>query len=109
VEPPPAPRLTPLDPPRPQPRAEAERENRQSVLYLRKSVFDPDALFNRLEPRLRFLWTRAFVVASAALIVAAALVSWTNGRELLMDFPLAWAGRWEVLLLAWLTLVLSTT
>src|SRR5207247_7604215 len=59
-----APRLESPAAPSPQPRAPAERENRQSILYWRKSVFDPDPLFDRLEPRLRFLWTRAFVVAS---------------------------------------------
>jgi multidrug efflux pump subunit AcrA (membrane-fusion protein) len=92
-----------------QPAAATGPEHKQSILYWRKSVFDPDALFNRLEPRLRFLWTRTFVILSAAGIVAATMVSWLNRRELVSDLPLAWAARWEVLLVAWLTLVLATT
>src|SRR5262245_32966095 len=34
---------------------------RQSLLHWRKSLFDPDRLFTRLEPRIRFVWTRAFL------------------------------------------------
>ena len=81
----------------------------QGLLSWRINLFDPDKLFNRLEPRLRFLWTPGFVVTSAAGILAAAAISITSHRELVSDFPLAWASRWEVFLLAWLTLVLATT
>jgi multidrug resistance efflux pump len=109
VDAPPRSRPVPPDEPESRDRVQIARPARQSILYWRISLFDPDALFNRLEPRLRFLWTRAFFIASAAAIVAATAVSWLNRRELLTDAPLAWAFSWEVLVLAWLTLVLATT
>src|SRR4051794_23779343 len=38
--------------------APAPSRPRQSLLCWRASLFDPDRLFNWLEPRLRFVWTR---------------------------------------------------
>ena len=60
---------------------------RQSLLYWRKSLFDPDRLFNRLEPRLRFLWTRTFLGLSAAAILAAAWLVWAERQALVTQFP----------------------
>src|ERR1051325_5566576 len=40
---------------------------RGGPLYLRLALFDPDALFTRLERRVRFLFTPSFVVLSAAI------------------------------------------
>src|SRR5262249_36543009 len=39
--------------------------SKQSLLHWRKCLFDPDRFFNWLEPRIRFFWTRAFLVVSA--------------------------------------------
>jgi multidrug efflux pump subunit AcrA (membrane-fusion protein) len=78
----------------------------QSLLYWRASFFDPDRFFNRLEPRIRFVWTRGFALLSGLAIVAAALLLWGNWRELLTDLP--GALRWETVALAWLTLVVVT-
>ena len=72
-------------------------------------MFDPDRLFARLEPGLRVVWTRAFVIASAACIAAAFALSWLNRREIVDDFTGALVMRWETLLLAWLMLVAATT
>src|SRR5688572_16509813 len=44
------------------------RPYEQSILYWRKPVFDPDRLFDVLEPMLRFIWTRSFLVISSLLI-----------------------------------------
>ncbi|MFW6124643.1 MAG: PqqD family protein, partial [Pirellulales bacterium] len=55
----------------------APPRKRQSLLYWRKSLFDPDRLFTWLEPKIRFFWTRTFVLFSATCIVLAALVLWT--------------------------------
>src|SRR5438045_4525501 len=94
--------------PSPAPEGRAAKP-RQSLLAWRKSVFDPDRLFAALEPALRFIWTRGFVLASVAFIVAAFLISWANRAEIVGDFSWALVMRWETLLLAWLTLVLATT
>jgi multidrug resistance efflux pump len=75
---------------------------RHSLLYWRKSIFDPDRLFTRLEPRLRFFWTRSFLVLSAGCILSAAVLVWANRMELAGSFRAAL--RWETALLAWLTL-----
>ncbi|MBW3652490.1 MAG: hypothetical protein KY433_02640, partial [Actinobacteria bacterium] len=48
---------------------------RQSLLFWRKSLFDPDRLFTRLAPRLWFLWTPAFVVLSLVGVLAAAVAT----------------------------------
>lgn len=80
---------------------------RQSLLYWRKSVFDPDRFFNWLEPKIRFVWTRAFVVASALCVVAAMTVVLANRRELVTYFPQVLS--WETALLVWLALVVATT
>src|SRR5688572_26998261 len=88
----------------PQPRA---KKARQSILYWRASAFDPDRLFNWLEPKVRFVWTRAFFAASAALIATALVVSWQNRDELVSRFTQVF--EWETWLLAWLTLALVTT
>src|SRR5688572_18344496 len=80
---------------------------RQSILYWRKSAFDPDRFFNWLEPRIRFVWTRGFVIVSAACMAVALLVVLSNGHEIVSRFPQV--ARWEPWVLAWLTLVLATT
>ena len=93
---------SPAASPTPQP-----KKSGQSLLSWRKSVFDPDRLFNRLEPKLRWVWTRGFLLLSAGTILSAVLVSWLNRQELVTSFP--GMLRWETLLLAWVTLVLATT
>jgi multidrug resistance efflux pump len=95
----------PTLPPAPAPPAPAR--SRQSLLYWRKNIFDPDRLFNRLAPRLGFLWTWSFLLASGAGILLAAALAWANRHELVSSFASAW--RWETALLVWLTLVVATT
>jgi multidrug resistance efflux pump len=82
-------------------------KSRQSVLYWRKSLFDPDRLFTRLEPRIRFFWTRGFLVVSTCSILAATAVLAANRTALAETF--ADALRWESLLLVWITLLAVTT
>ncbi|HZN37052.1 MAG TPA: HlyD family efflux transporter periplasmic adaptor subunit [Pirellulaceae bacterium] len=80
---------------------------RQSILYWRTSLFDPDRFCTWLEPKIRWVWTRAFLAVSAACIVLALVVVATNGQQIVTNF--ARAFRWETLLLAWLALLLVTT
>ncbi|MCI0461479.1 MAG: HlyD family efflux transporter periplasmic adaptor subunit [Gemmataceae bacterium] len=80
---------------------------RQSILYWRVSFFDPDRLFTWLAPKLRFFWTRSFVLFSAGCILAAVVLVWLNWHEWVHTLP--GALRWETALLVWLTLMLVTT
>ncbi|MEX2114319.1 MAG: hypothetical protein WD845_14090, partial [Pirellulales bacterium] len=80
---------------------------RQSILYWRRTIFDPNGLFDWLEPRIRFFWTRAFVMLSAASIVLAVWVSWANATGMAQSFQATL--RWEAAILIWLTLLLVTT
>lgn len=73
----------------------------QSLLYWRRRLFDPDRLFNRLEPLLRWIWTPMFLALSAAGIVAAAWTAWAFHEELVGGVVRNLS--WETLVLAWLT------
>src|SRR5262245_9742980 len=66
--------------------AGVEAEPRRSLLYWRVSLFNPDRLFDRVEPRIRFFWTRGFLLLSAGCVVTAAAVAWLNRRELVGQF-----------------------
>jgi multidrug resistance efflux pump len=85
----------------------APPQRRQSLLYWRKSFFDPDRLFTWLEPKIRLVWTPAFLALTAAAVAAAAVLAFSNGGELLAHLPDAFT--WQTLVLAWLTLVVVTT
>src|SRR5262249_26194662 len=89
-----APSVTP-----PRPRA------RQSILFWRKSLFDPDRFFAWAAPKLWFLWTPAFVVLSAALIGLAAILVWTNWQELLRPFSNGLHA--QTVVLAWVVLMIT--
>jgi multidrug efflux pump subunit AcrA (membrane-fusion protein) len=78
----------------------------QRLLFWRKKFFDPDRLFGWLEPRIRFFWTRWFLVLSAACIVLAAGLIWANRAQ--MASSLAGALRWQTVLWAWLVLAAVT-
>lgn len=80
---------------------------RQSLLYCRFSVFDPDRLFNWLEPKIRWVWTPAFLAVTAIMILAAMLLMANNRHQMIAGFSQAW--RWETVILTWLTVVLATT
>ena len=105
----PPPEVVPLTVAPPAPAAPAAGPPRTSgnLLYWRVNLFDPDRLFNRLAPPLAFVWTPAFVAASALAIAAAGAVAWENRGELVTTF--AHAGRWETVLLGWLAIAFITT
>jgi putative peptide zinc metalloprotease protein len=57
---------------------------RGSLLYLRFRLFDPDRLFGRFVPRVRFCFTPHFLVLSAALILLATgitILQWSDVRQ----------------------------
>jgi multidrug efflux pump subunit AcrA (membrane-fusion protein) len=90
------------------PAAGRSRPRRASPIYsFRIPFFDPDALLSRLEPRLRFFWTRGFMIVSLLGIAAAAMLMWVDRLEMIARFPTE--IRWQMVGLAWLTLALVTT
>ncbi|HEV8603805.1 MAG TPA: efflux RND transporter periplasmic adaptor subunit [Tepidisphaeraceae bacterium] len=91
----------------PPPTPKPQRKKRQSILYWRISVFDPDRFFNWLEPKIRFIWTRTFLLLSGATILAGGFVLVANSRELVSHFP--YLMQWQTVFAAWLALVVVTT
>ena len=79
---------------------------RGSLLYLRLTAFNPDRLLNRLTGKVRFCFTKIFLLASAALIAAGVVIALANGDEMGRD--LAGLYRVETMLLAWLTIFAVT-
>ncbi len=78
-----------------------------TVLYLRLSALDPDRLLARLERRLRFCFTPAFVVASCLVILIGAGISVSNSAEILGDIIALWS--FKSLLLAWVVVTVAIT
>jgi multidrug efflux pump subunit AcrA (membrane-fusion protein) len=89
-----------------QPLPSAPPRPRQSILYWRKSLFDPDRFCTWLEPRIRFFWTKSFLLLSAGCILLAIGVVWA-GRAEAETSALA-ALRWETAVAVWLTLFVVT-
>jgi multidrug resistance efflux pump len=56
-----------------------------NLLYLRLALLDPDRLFRWLAPRVRFLFTWQFFVASAVPILLAFAVTFTHAGEIARD------------------------
>ncbi len=77
---------------------EAKRQRRprrrRSLFYLQVPLFNPDRLFDRLEPLVRFLWTPGFVAVYVAALVSAAWIVATHRAELLAHLPHLAAGGW---------------
>jgi putative peptide zinc metalloprotease protein len=77
----------------------------QNFLYFRKNLFDPNAFFNWLTPKISFFWTRGFVVLSVSLFIAAFVIAWTNRTDLFSRFESMF--DWQVLALFWTTVVIT--
>ncbi len=82
------------------------KKSRQSILYWRYNLFDPDRLFNRVEPLLRWVWTLEFFVVSCIAITAAGAELWAHRLSFLAAFPQAM--RWETFAFVWFTLIVAT-
>jgi hypothetical protein len=89
------------------PRAAPRGRVRGSLLYLRFPAFDPDRLFTRLLPLVRFCFTPWFLALSGALILLAAGITVVHWEGITRDFLRFF--RLETLFLAWLTVLAVTT
>src|SRR6058998_1487613 len=93
--------------PRAEPRADPRRTFRGNLLYLRLKAFDPDRLLDRLVKKLGFFFTPSFLVFSAALIFFAFAIAIVNSGEI--GHALLHLYRFQILLVAWLTIFGVTT
>jgi putative peptide zinc metalloprotease protein len=84
----------------------AHQRVRGSLLYIRVRAFDPDRLLGWLVSRVSVVFTRTFLLASAATILIAVAMTTVGWQEFTGD--LARLYRFDALLLAWVT-VLSVT
>jgi putative peptide zinc metalloprotease protein len=80
---------------------------RGDILYLRLKAFDPDRLLDRLVPRLRFLFTPAFLAATIVLVLFASVTTVTRWAEI--SLGVRGLYRFDALLIAWLTVLSVTT
>ncbi len=80
---------------------------RGSLLYLRVKLFDPDAMFNRLVGRVRFCFTRGFVVAAAATILWGFVIFFANWDDFRMG--IVQLINWRSLFLLWTTMCMIST
>lgn len=75
---------------------EGAAKPKNSPFYYRIPLFDPDALFKRLEPKFRFVWTRGFMTLYVGLVALAGWIGLTHHAELLDRIPhlslTGWAG-----------------
>lgn len=77
-----------------------------SVLAVRARLIDPDRIFTWLAPRIAFVWTGAFMLATAGLILFSAGVALANRGEFAAAIPQFFT--WEKFFLAWIVLVVAT-
>ncbi|HYT81849.1 MAG TPA: efflux RND transporter periplasmic adaptor subunit [Gemmatimonadales bacterium] len=69
-----------------------------NALWLRVKAFDPERLLNSLHPRIRFLFTPAFVTLAIAVIVTGLAVLLSNRAELGPDLRRLWGAHGLVLI-----------
>src|SRR5919108_4322637 len=80
---------------------------RGDLFALRWKACDPDRLFNWLVHKVWFCFTPAFLIGSAAVMLAALGLSVANGHEIARDLSSLY--RIESLLFFWLTIFVVTT
>jgi putative peptide zinc metalloprotease protein len=77
-----------------------------SLFFMRVKLLDPDVLLTRVERWVRWIFTPAFLVFAALLVLAAAATIWVNSEEILgrvKNFLLISAGSGVGLLGIWAT------
>jgi putative peptide zinc metalloprotease protein len=85
----------------------AHQRVRGSLLYIRVRAFDPDQFLDWLVTRMNVVFTRAFLLASAAAILIALAVTAVGWPQFTRDLTRLY--RFDALLLAWVTMLSVTT
>jgi RND family efflux transporter MFP subunit len=76
-----------------------------TILAWHFRLIDPNTLFNKVVPHIKFVWTRAFVFLALCLILTAGAVAISNRAEFALAFPRA--ITWQLLAAAWISLILA--
>lgn len=76
-------------------------------VYLRFSLFDPDPLFSFLVPKLRWVWTPVFVIATLLLMLTVSVMALNNWAEVTTYAARILAEDYLLVLLAALIVVFS--
>ena len=80
---------------------------KQSPLFFRVSLFDPDQLLNWLEPRTRWLFSKELAALALLASLLALGVTWAQRDALVTLF--ATHVNWKTFVIAWLTTIGITT
>jgi putative peptide zinc metalloprotease protein len=72
----------------------------KSSLYYQIPVFNPDALFTALEPKLRLIWTKGFLFLYLVLIANAAWIALSRWQVMVSQLPNISASSWGLGLVA---------
>lgn len=83
-----------------------KQARKQSPLYFRVALYNPNAFLNWLEPRTRWLFSRQLAVAAAVGTVLALVITWGNRQELAAQFFSQLS--WRTLAVAWITSIAVT-
>lgn len=76
---------------------------KQSILYWRKRLVDPDRLLTKIEPFLSIFWTPAFAMFSALCIIVATTILWTHWHDFASDFQ--HVLHWKTVAIVWISLL----
>ncbi|HEX4946504.1 MAG TPA: efflux RND transporter periplasmic adaptor subunit [Blastocatellia bacterium] len=87
--------------------AESSQQQFSRHAYLRLRLFDPDPLFALLVPKLRWVWTPAFVVASLLLMLLTVFLALGNGAEVSNHATRLIANHYGLIFLAGMIVVFS--
>ncbi len=79
---------------------------KQSPLFFRVKLFDPDTTLNWLEPKTRFLFSPALAVAATVVGAFALGIVWVERGQLVQQFTANFG--WQALIMAWLTTIIIT-
>lgn len=77
-----------------------------SIMYYRWPLCRPDKFFTWLEPHIRWIWTKGFVLVTLGVILTALLVLLANRHALVSSFQETM--RWETIALVWICVFLAT-
>ncbi len=79
---------------------------KQSPLYFRISLFDPNGSLERLEPRMRWLFSTKMVIAGGLFGGIALFLAWSNWPEVMRQ--LSGMLGWQAAVIAWISIILVT-
>ena len=83
-----------------------KQAKKQSPLFFRVKLFDPNATLNWLEPKTRFLFSSALAVIAAVTGAIALGIVWVDRGQLVTQFTANFG--WQALVVAWFTTIIVT-